>query len=468
MILNHGGENMPDKLMQKEVVQFYKENGYELINEYNGYNSKLIIKDENGYIYTIRHNDFKQGTRPTLMRKSNPYTIYNMNLWLKLNAPGYKLLSTEYKTSTNNLDFKCPKGHEFEISWNNLRSGCRCPYCCNKKVLQGYNDILTTNPWMINLGMSIEDAKTHTCGSGDKIIVACPNCGREKRIQILEMYYYKTIRCLCGDGVSYPEKFIISLLDQLGIEYEREQNFNWSNNRRYDFYFKLNDKKYIIECHGQQHFNDNTFEFKGGRTLEEEQKNDEYKKKLALSNGIDGYIILDCRKSELNWIKNNILDSELNNLFDLSNIDWLKCEEFTLSNRIKEICDYWNNKEEWETTKDLANKFKLDRHTIIKHLKNGKRLGWCEYDSEEEIKKGVRSQGKPVIILKNNICLGVFKSAGELARRSKELFNIELNHSSICRYNNEGKVHKGFTFKYITKEEYIQYLQNPDNYIKFK
>ena len=33
---------MPDKLMQKEVIQFYKENEYELINEYNGYNSKLI------------------------------------------------------------------------------------------------------------------------------------------------------------------------------------------------------------------------------------------------------------------------------------------------------------------------------------------------------------------------------------------------------------------------------------------
>ena len=39
-------------------------------------------------------------------------------------------------------------------------------------------------------------------------------------------------------------------------------------------------------------------------------------------------IVIDCKYSELNYIKRNILDSRLNEIFDLSIIDWLKCEEF--------------------------------------------------------------------------------------------------------------------------------------------
>src|SRR5574344_202584 len=48
---------------------------------------------------------------------------------------------------------------------------------------------------------------------------------------------------------------------------------------------------------------------------------------------------LYCRKSELEYIKNNIFESKLNEIFDLSKIKWDECEEFALSNRVKEACD---------------------------------------------------------------------------------------------------------------------------------
>ena len=42
--------------------------------------------------------------------------------------------------------WKCKNEHEWQTSVNNRRRGEGCPYCSNKKVLPGYNDILTTDP----------------------------------------------------------------------------------------------------------------------------------------------------------------------------------------------------------------------------------------------------------------------------------------------------------------------------------
>ena len=48
--------------------------------------------------------------------------------------------------SNKKVWWKCSKGHEWEASiyWRN--KGMGCPYCSNKKVLKGYNDLVTTNP----------------------------------------------------------------------------------------------------------------------------------------------------------------------------------------------------------------------------------------------------------------------------------------------------------------------------------
>ena len=50
-------------------------------------------------------------------------------------------------------------------------------------------------------------------------------------------------------------------------------------------------------------------------------KIDLYKQNLALINGIENYIIIDCSKSDLDYIKPNILKSKLNEMFDLNNIN---------------------------------------------------------------------------------------------------------------------------------------------------
>ena len=286
--------------------------------------------------------------------------------------------------------------------------------------------------------------------------MTCPYCKKQKRIKINQIYNKKSIGCTCGDGISYNEKFTIAMFNQLNIKYIKEYKPEWSNNKRYDFYFEYNNKKYIIECHGEQHYKE-SFSTCGGRTLKEEQKNDIYKKELALNNGISEYIILDCSKSNFEQIKNSIINSKLASIFDLNNINLLKCEEFALSNRVKEVCDYWNNKEEWETTTTVGRVFNLDKNTICKYLKKGQTLNWCNYKVDEEStkfrSKNGKSNSKPIEIFRNGKSLGVFPSCNELSRQSEELFGVKLLNSSISQVcNGKKQQYKGFTFKYINQE----------------
>lgn len=45
----------------------------------------------------------------------------------------------------------CEKGHEYEVSVLTRVKGSGCPYCANKRVWVGYNDLKTTNPGLLAL-----------------------------------------------------------------------------------------------------------------------------------------------------------------------------------------------------------------------------------------------------------------------------------------------------------------------------
>ena len=188
-----------------------------------------------------------------------------------------------------------------------------------------------------------------------------------------------------------------------------KSDFKWIiNDKRYDFYFEYNNEKYIVETHGEQHYV-HSFIGCGGDTVDKVQKNDEFKKELALANGIkeDNYIIIDCRSSTLDWIKDNdngILNSRLNGLFDLSQIDWLKVEEFALSNRVKEACELKNSNSNLTTNKIGKLMGGYCKGTIQNWLQQGNKLGWCNYNAKEEMRKNKGGKNaKPVEIFRDKI-----------------------------------------------------------------
>ena len=342
---------------------------------------------------------------------------------------------------------------EGSLIGKNKTQGCSC--CCGRTAVLGINTIWDTDKWMVDLGVSEKDAKTHTRRSDKKIIVLCPDCRRTKIITISNICRDSNIRCVCSDNIPYTEKIIFNVLSQLNIDFKiqlTKTTFEWCDKYRYDFYFKHNNEEHIIETNGIQHYQQTTGYFI--KTLEEEQVNDMLKKELALGNGIkeENYIIIDCRKSELEFIKQNILNSRLSELFDFSIIDWDGCGKFAVSNLCKIACDYKKNNTEL-TTLEIALKMKLNRVTIIRYLKIGTKFNWCYYNPKEEMinsaKRKINNNGKLVEVFKYGESLGIFPSCHEVDRISEELFGVKISYkqiSDVCL--NKRKECKNFIFKY--------------------
>lgn len=420
----------------------------------NNTNEKYIEISYNNNIYKIAKTCIKNANLGKIIGKFTGDFRYEIGKIIN----GLKIIG-RYKENTNRSDgkievrkrysYKCIKcGNEDTMDEHNLRKGYGCNVCCNSKIKVGINDVATTAPWMIDYFVDKEDAKRYSKRSDKKAKFKCLECGEEKEVSISNMYRDGHFKCpICGDGIKYPEKFMYTLLKQLNIEFIYQPSsatFNWCRNRRYDFYIP----KYsmIIETHGIQHYE----ESQRGRSLKEEQENDRLKEQLAKDNGIEHYIVIDCRYSELEWIKNSILNSELNELLDLSKVDWLKCKEFSLKTLIKQVCDYWNQKEEWETTKDLSKIYKIHQATVSRYLAKGLDLGWCDYNAEEEKIKILNKKKKRVAVFRNDEYLYKAESIKELSNQSEDLFNIKLTMKGIS-WVCSGKIksYKGYTFKYM-------------------
>ena len=146
----------------------------------------------------------------------------------------------------------CEKGHEWQASVSNRIKGRGCPYCGNKKVLVGFNDLQTTHPhiareWNYEKNNSL-DATTVTYGSNKKVwwkcekghewqaVIStrtingaeCPECTKYTRSSFPEQAIFFYIKQCYPDAInSYKDIFEHGMeLDiyipslQLGIEYD--------------------------------------------------------------------------------------------------------------------------------------------------------------------------------------------------------------------------------------------------------
>ena len=108
--------------------------------------------------------------------------------------------------------------------------------------------------------------------------------------------------------------------------YEREKQFDWCHYTLkdkdtfgiYDFYFVKDGKGYVVEMDGGFHNNNNNM---NGKTAKEQKQIDKIKDRLAVEHGIK-VIRIECESSELAYMKDKVINSELSELFDFSQIDF--------------------------------------------------------------------------------------------------------------------------------------------------
>lgn len=294
----------------------------------------------------------------------------------------------KYKNAKTKILYKCKlDGHEWHKTPDHVLRGQGCPVCAGRIIGNApeYKNSIWASEYkqIFSQYMTEEQMKQYMPQSSQEATVTCPLCGRPKDIIICNLFKRKTISCICHDSLSYPNKFIYNLLEQLNVVYVSEKSFIWSNGRIYDIY--IPSMNCIIENHGIQHY-DGGFSRYGGRTLQDEQENDNYKKQLAIKNGIANYFIIDCRKSDKEWIKNSVESAGLLDFisYEDKSIDWDKCDEFATSSLIKAISALWN---EGYTMQQITRQLKISYLTAQKYLAKAVEFEWCDYSIKNAYKR---------------------------------------------------------------------------------
>lgn len=349
--------------------------------------------------------------------------------------------------------WNCECGRVYKMNVLDRVNTRACPKCTQYvfKPTIGFNDMWTTNPGLAKLLANPEDGYKYAQSSGEKTDWKCPDCGEVIKNKRISHINRRGLKCpICGDGMSFPERFVYHLLAELEIDFVHDRTTEWSGSKRYDFAIPLNNTLVLIETHGEQHFG-RGFESAGGRTLEEEQENDKIKETLANENGVEHYIIIDCRISDFEYIKNNVLSSKLNELFNLSGIDWDNINKRTQSSILFKAVDLWNA---GHSVSSIRDNLKKERNTITDFLKIGKRLGICEYSKEESYRRGYRnSKGKAVVQM--TIVGKYVDEHRSIADAKRKIANNRAAIVMCCI----GKQKTTNGFKWMYKEDYDRMIE---------
>lgn len=282
------------------------------------------------------------------------------------------------------------------------------------------------NRELIIRALGEEEAKKIGRGKEIKIDVKCPVCGNEHGVWLFHLTKKQYSCQYCGDGVSYPERLMGAVLTKLGVNFKKGITFN-GGKQVYDFY--LPDHNAILETHGIQHYK-RSF---GTRTVEEEQKNDQYKLELAIENGIkeEDYHQINCMKSTLKWCRQNI-ELALEKYFDtsvLTDKDWCEIDKASQPSVVVDVCKYYN--ENGGSIRYIGRLFGVSSTTIARYLRKGTELGICKYNGN-----------KTKII-------GIHRETGETISFDKlkdgENFGFTESGISNC-INGKTKHHKGYVW----------------------
>lgn len=250
------------------------------------------------------------------------------------------------------------------------------------KVVIGVTDLWTTNPQIAELLIDEDIGYEVTSGTHKKADFRCKHCGTIVKDQYIRKVVKNGLKCpVCSDGISYPEKFMSCLLNQLNVFYVRDGCLPWSNTYRYDFYIEKSSM--IIETHGAQHYSEEKMFSKSSRKISEKE-NDLIKKNMAIDNGIENYIEIDARNSSFDYIKNSVLNSNLTKLFNLNDIDWNKLHKDSLGSTVIRVCELYNSG--IKSTAKIAENENLHQSTVVDYLKRCVDAGLCDYTPDRHKK----------------------------------------------------------------------------------
>lgn len=305
----------------KEMNDLHVNYDYELLNEYNGiYHTRARCTcRECGYTwetdlkYMIKGKGCyrcadKRNKQIDLERRTKEF-------YEKLDSMSFDFsYEGEFKNKNSSFKCKCNKcGHEWSTSAGMLSKGQTSCIKCRTKA-NGIKKRKTHEQFIKDLRKLTDEIEiiSEYKTSKDKVICKCKHCNHKWKAAPHMLLRGTGLNCpMCSTTDSIPNRFVGNCLKYSGIEFIKEFCPEWANKRRYDFY--IPKENMIIEVHGGQHYKEG-FSSLGGKTFQQEKENDDEKRRIAIENGIEKYIIVNASKSSKKWLTEHVMQSDMSYL----------------------------------------------------------------------------------------------------------------------------------------------------------
>lgn len=337
-----------------------------------------------------------------------------------------------------------------------------CPICdgySGKKPLVGINDLWTTHPEIAKMLKNPEDGYKCSHGSSQKMDFVCRYCGEIINESVNKVVKNNHVTCnFCSKGISYPNRFMANLLKILDVDFKPEYIIK-PYSYRFDFYFIVNQQCYIVEMDGGIGHGNKTYEgdkdYIGFET-------DLIKNDICRDNNIE-IIRIDCNYESNNrfeYLKQSILNSKLNILFDLRNVDFDHIDKLSCSSLLIDISNYWKSGIE---SYDEFNKLTaLSRRTIRSYLKEACEKGFINESYEEVLRKIRLASNKKLASSKGTkiMCDQTGEIFYSIASAEKQTGVRNIKKYFSGEYSHAGKLPDGtkLTWTKLSNKQYEQML----------
>lgn len=134
-------KNNNPPLDYNEVVSRFNKKGLNLLNTtYKNNHQSLDCEDKEGYRFSIKVNDLNKFSKTKLVYIKNKWSLYNIKKYIKNNDINVQLVSQKYKSSKDNLAFRCQCGQIFYKSWDTFynKKEYQCSDCVKRNNAKKY------------------------------------------------------------------------------------------------------------------------------------------------------------------------------------------------------------------------------------------------------------------------------------------------------------------------------------------
>ena len=282
-----------NKKSYKEVIDVIESQGY-IINgnfKYDNERSKVDICDKYGYRYLVEFRSIIKGVTQRIVGKNNPYSIYNINLYIKLNNIKSKLISTKYISNKDYLEFECECGEHYLAKWDKFQQGykrcCRkCSY--NKRIIDNTYTIEDIKKYIIDNNIDVELLSNEYISIYEPLCFKC-SCGEIYYCSFDKFKNKNQTRCkICSKTKSQYCIRLEEYLKSNNIKYLTEISFDECINPKtshklfFDYGIYKDDELCLIEVDGEYHYKDVV----GRNELLFQQQRDKIKDKYCKENNI--------------------------------------------------------------------------------------------------------------------------------------------------------------------------------------